>query len=474
MSAWETVVGLEVHAQLMTKSKIFSAAKTAYGAEPNTQVNEVDAALPGVLPVLNRQVVELAMRAGFALGCQVQPWSQFARKNYFYADLPKGYQISQFDHPICLGGKVSFVLGEEVRTCNLVRIHLEEDAGKSTHEGRHSLVDLNRAGVPLIEIVAEPELRSGQEAAAYLKALRSLLRYLDVCDGNLEEGSFRCDANVSVRRPGEPLGTRTEIKNLNSFRFVQKAIEYEASRQIDLLETGGNVVQETRLYNADTGRTRSMRTKEEAHDYRYFPDPDLPPVVVDEAWMQRVKAAQPELPLQKLERYQGELGLSFYDASTLSALQPVATYFESVLEHTANAKGAANWVLNTVLREVSDPEAELDGFIVTPTSLGQLIDLVDRKEITGKIAKKVFGFMLETGDPPGQIIEREGLKPVRDSGEVEALIAGILADNPGQVAAYQGGKTKLFGFFMGQAMKASKGKADPAMVKALLGKMLSS
>ena len=470
---WEIVIGLQVHAQLATQTKIFSRESAAYGAEPNSHVNEVCAGLPGVLPVLNRDAVELAMKAGYALGCDVHRWSQFDRKNYFYPDLPKGYQISQFTHPICTGGHVDYLLDGQVKRCNLTRIHMEEDAGKSTHVDAVSLVDLNRAGTPLIEIVSEPELRSAEEAAAYLRELRLILRTLEVCDGNMDEGSFRCDANVSVRRPGAPLGTRAEIKNINSFRFVLRAIDYEVARQIDVIESGGAVVQETRLFNSNTGRTSSMRGKEEAHDYRYFPDPDLPPLVIDEAWADRVAGSLPELPMARRLRYQETLGLSAYDADNLTAAAPVARFFEAALAaHPGNPKGVANWVLNDLMANVANPEEDLDALPITPDHLAQLVRLIDDQEINGKIAKTVFTRMLATGRPPAEICDEEGLRPISDPARIRPMLEQLLADNPSQVAGYRAGKLKLLGFFIGQAMQLTKGKADPNVTKDLLVAML--
>lgn len=471
---WEAVIGLEVHAQLQTQTKIFAREATAYGAGPNTQVSEVCAGMPGVLPVLNRDAVALAARAGLALGCEVHPWSQFARKNYFYPDLPKGYQISQYKHPICTGGEVVFRLGERTGRCRLTRIHMEEDAGKSTHTGAHSLIDLNRAGVPLIEIVSEPELRTSQEAAAYLKELRNVLRWIGVCDGNLEQGSFRCDANVSVRPKGqEAFGTRAEIKNLNSFKFVQKAIDYEIARQIDLIESGGEVVQETRLFNSDAGRTTSMRSKEDAHDYRYFPDPDLPPLVLEAGWLEEARRALPELPGQKRARYTESLGLSPYDADVLTQSRAVSDFFESSLESAGgDAKGVANWVMNDVLRVAGNPDDGLDDLRFGPEQLAELVKLIGDGEITGKIAKDIFARMVETGKSPGAIADDEGLRPVRDEGRLRALLQGVIDANPGQAQAFKNGKTKLLGFFMGQVMKQTQGKADPTLTRTLIQDML--
>jgi aspartyl-tRNA(Asn)/glutamyl-tRNA(Gln) amidotransferase subunit B len=469
--SWEAVIGLEVHAQLATHTKIFSRQSAAYGAGPNEHVNEVCAGMPGVLPVLNRDAVHLAMKAGAALGCTIHRRNQFDRKHYFYPDLPKGYQISQFTSPICTGGKVTFLVDGGDRTCTLTRIHMEEDAGKSTHRGDSSLVDLNRAGTPLIEIVSEPELRTPEEASSYLRELRNILRYIEVCDGNMEEGSFRCDANVSVRRVGAPLGTRAEVKNLNSFRFVQRAIQYEIDRQIDLVESGGTVVQETRLYNADTGKTFSMRSKEDAHDYRYFPDPDLPPLVIDEAWETSACTGLPELPAARRHRYKTQWGIALVDARTLTANRPVAEFFEAAARTSQSPKRVANWVINDVLSIVTNPEAKLS-LPFGPGELARLVDLVETGEITGKIAKTVFGHMAQGGGDPVEILDREGLRPVRDEGALRQIIQDIVATNPAQAEELKGGKTKLLGFFIGQAMRLTQGKADPAMVRHLLKEIL--
>lgn len=468
---WEAVIGLEVHAQLQTHTKIFSSESTAFGQGPNMQVNEVCAGLPGVLPVFNADAVQMAVKAGLALGCQINLWSQFARKNYFYPDLPKGYQISQYEHPICTGGGVEFLVNGEPMRCNLTRIHMEEDAGKSTHAGHHSFVDLNRAGVPLIEIVAEPDLRTAEQAAAYLRELRNILRYIGVCDGNLEQGSFRCDANVSVRRPGDPFGTRAEIKNLNSFRFVQKAIDYEINRQIDLIESGQKVVQETRLFNADTGKTFSMRSKEDAHDYRYFPDPDLPPLIITQEEVDALQKNLPALPGQRRARYQ-ELGLSAYDASVLTQSRAVAEFFETACEGNTNAKGVANWVMNEVLRVASNPEEGLDDLSITPAHISELVQMIDKNEITGKIAKTVFARMLETGKKPSIIADEEGLRPVRDEGKLLEVLKEIVAANAAQAQQYKDGKQALAGFFIGQVMKKTRGKADPKLTRELLHKIV--
>jgi aspartyl-tRNA(Asn)/glutamyl-tRNA(Gln) amidotransferase subunit B len=467
---YETVIGLEVHCQLLTQTKIFSSASTAFGAAPNTQVNEVDLGLPGVLPVLNGQAVEFAMLAGLALDCKVRPFSQFARKNYFYPDLPKGYQISQHVHPICEDGHLDIEVDGSKKRIGIERIHMEEDAGKSSHvAGRPvSLVDLNRAGVPLIEIVSRPEMRSADEAVAYLKALHTLVVYLGVCDGNMEEGSFRCDANVSVRLKGsERFGTRTELKNINSFKFIKDAIHFEVRRQINLIEAGQAVIQETRLYNADKGETFGMRSKEESHDYRYFPEPDLPPLVLDEAWIARVRESLPELPAQKRARFVAAYELSERDAEVLCSERQVAEYFDAaVAGHPQNPKGIANWVINDLLRVAKD--TGIEAIPVRPEDLARLVALIDEGTLSGKLAKEVFEAMVEGGQTPDQIIEARGLKQISDPEAIGAIIEKIMTDNPGQVEGYRSGKTGLMGWFVGQVMKASQGKANPQVVNDVL------
>jgi len=473
---WELVVGCEVHCQLATKSKIFSAAPTAFGGAPNSHVNEVDLGLPGVLPVLNKQGVELAVRAALALECTLNMKSVFARKNYFYPDLPKGYQISQHDLPICEHGQLTVEVEDRPVRVGITRIHMEEDAGKSSHMAGQpfSTVDLNRAGVPLIEIVSEPDLRHPDEVIAYLKELRSIVMYLGVCDGNMEEGSFRCDANVSVRRRGETeLGTRCELKNLNSFKFIKDAINYEMRRQIELIESGKPVIQQTRLYNPDKGVTFPMRDKEEAHDYRYFPEPDLPPLVLEPAWVQEVKESLPELPAAKRERYQSALGLSASDAGVLSADRPVADYFDATIKlYGDEPKTVANWVIHEVLREAS--AETIADLVLTPAHLAELVKLIETKVISGKIAKDIFPIILETGQMPAQIVEERGLKQVTDTGAIAAIVDEILNANPDKVAEFKGGKETLKGWFVGQVMKASKGKANPQAVNELLDEKLNS
>ena len=472
---WEAVIGLEVHAQLRTDSKLFCGCPARFGAEPNAHTCPVCMAFPGVLPVLNRRAVEFAIRAGLAAGCTIAPEARWARKNYFYPDLPKGYQISMYEAPICLGGGVELVVDGGPKRVRLTRIHMEEDAGKSIHDAHDdaSVVDLNRAGVPLLEIVSEPDIRSAAEAAAYLRALRAILQYLEICDGNMEEGSFRCDANVSLRPAGsDRLGTRTEIKNMNSFRSVERAIEYEIRRQRDALEDGETIVQETRLWDANREETRSMRSKEFAHDYRYFPDPDLPPLVVDPSWVEEIRASMPELPEARRRRFVETLGLSEYDADVLTARRDLADYFETVLERHDNVKAAANWVQEAVLRIVRDrkldAELRIERWPVPPDHLGALLALVDDDTISGKIAKTVFDEMVESGKTPEAVVEERGLRQVTDEPAIAPIVDEVLARNADKVADYRAGKEKLFGFFVGQVMKATGGKANPKVVNDLL------
>jgi len=469
---WEVVIGLEIHAQLRTRSKIFSAASTAYGAEPNTQACLVDLGYPGVLPVLNRDAVAMAVRFGLAVGAQVAPRSVFARKNYFYPDLPKGYQISQYELPVVQGGKIEIVLDDGARkTIGITRAHLEEDAGKSLHEDFHGLtgIDLNRAGTPLLEIVSEPDLRSAREAIAYMKQIHTLVRYLDICDGNMQEGSFRCDANVSVRPQGRhEFGTRAEIKNLNSFRFVERAINFEVERQVDLIESGGSVVQETRLYDSGRDETRSMRTKEEANDYRYFPDPDLLPLTIEEAQIAAARADLPELPWAKRARFISEFGLSDYDAGMLTGSRAMADYFERVAAAAGDAKLSANWVMGDLSGSLNKDNLDIEHSRVEADALAGLLARIGDGTISGKIAKEVFEAMWAGEGSADEIIEAKGLKQITDSGAIEAVIDQVIADNPTQLEQYRGGKDKLFGFFVGQVMKATRGKANPAQVNALL------
>jgi aspartyl-tRNA(Asn)/glutamyl-tRNA(Gln) amidotransferase subunit B len=470
---WEIVVGLEVHAQIVSASKLFSGAATAFGAAPNTQVSFVDAAFPGMLPVPNAECVAQAVRTGLGLNAQINLWSRFDRKNYFYADLPAGYQISQYAHPIVGKGALEIELADGARKrIGITRLHIEQDAGKSLHDqhATKSFIDLNRAGVALMEIVSEPDLRSPEEAGAYLAKLRQILRYLGTCDGNMEEGSLRADVNVSVRKPGEPYRTRCEVKNVNSIRFVMQAVEAEARRQIELWEAGGTVEQETRLFDTARGETRSMRSKEDAHDYRYFPDPDLPPLVLDAAWVEDLRAALPELPDARRARYVA-LGLTPYDAHVLTLEQETAAYFEAVAQGR-DAKQAANWVtgdlfaaINRTKRSIADPP-------VSAQDLGGLLDLLVDGTLSGKLAKEVFEAMVESGRPPGAIVAERGLRQVTDTGAIEAAVDAVLAGNADKVAEYRGGKDKLFGFFVGQVMKAMAGKGNPALVNQVLQQRL--
>lgn len=474
---WETVIGLEVHAQLMTRSKIFSGASTAYGAPPNTQASAVDLAMPGTLPVLNEEAVRMAVKFGLAIGAVIPERSIFARKNYFYPDLPKGYQISQHDLPVVAQGHLDIDLEDgSSKRIGITRAHLEEDAGKSLHEDFHGLtgIDLNRAGTPLLEIVSDPDLRSAKEAVAYLKKLHSLVTYLQICDGNMQEGSFRCDANVSVRRKGDSrYGTRVELKNINSFRFVERAINHEVERQIDVLEAGGRVVQETRLYDADRNETRSMRAKEEATDYRYFPDPDLLPLVVTAEFIDAVRQTLPELPDAKRNRFMEQYGLSQYDADVLTSSRDLADYYEEVVQASGQqAKLAANWVMGELSGALNRTGIEVTASPVSAQLLGQLLLRIQDNTISGKIAKDVFEAMWDGEGTADEIIEKRGLKQVTDSGAIEAMIDQVIAANPSQVEQYKAGKDKLLGFFVGQVMKLSQGKANPAQLNELLKQKL--
>ena len=475
---WETVIGLEIHAQLATRSKIFSGSATAYGALPNTQADLVDLGYPGVLPVLNGEAVRMAVRFGLAIGARIAPRSVFARKNYFYPDLPKGYQISQYELPIVAEGALEIVLDDGARKrVGITRAHLEEDAGKSLHEGLPGLtgIDLNRAGTPLIEIVSEPDLRSAKEAVAYMKKVHTLVRYLGICDGNMQEGSFRCDANVSVRRRGaDKFGTRAEIKNLNSFRYVEKAINFEVERQIELIESGGKVVQETRLYDPDKGETRSMRSKEEANDYRYFPDPDLLPVVLEPGFIEAVRATLPELPDEKAARFVREHGLSDYDAGVLTASREIAAFYEDVLRRVGqDPKLCANWVMGDFSAFLNRDNLDVGAAKVDAAGLAGLVSRIADATISGKIAKEVFEAMWESGASADAVIEQKGLRQITDTGAIESAIDDVMAKNPGQLADYRSGKDKLFGFFVGQVMKATGGKANPAQLNELLKKKLA-
>lgn len=476
---WETVIGLEVHAQLLTKSKIFSGASIEYGAEPNTQACPIDLGFPGVLPVLNKSVVDMAIKLAFGINAEVAEKSIFARKNYFYPDLPKGYQISQYELPIVKNGYLDILLDDgTTKRIRITRAHLEEDAGKSLHEDFHGLsgIDLNRAGTALLEIVSEPDMRSAKEAVAYLKALHSLVVYLGICDGNMQEGSFRCDANVSVRRKGDSkFGTRTELKNINSFRFVERAINYEVERQIALIENGEKVIQETRLYDPNKNETRSMRSKEEANDYRYFPDPDLLPVVISQEQIEKVRAELPELPQQKRQRFIEQYGLSLYDASVLVSSRALADYFEKVVASSNNqAKLAANWVMGELSAALNKSGLEITESPVSAADLGMLVRRIADNTISGKIAKTIFESLWNQEGDVDSIIEKKGLKQVTDTGAIEALIDKIIAANPQQLADYRSGKDKLFGYFVGQAMKESGGKMNPQQLNETLKKKLDA
>ena len=475
MSKYEVVIGLEVHAQLKTKSKIFCSCSTEFGAGPNENTCPVCTGMPGMLPVLNARAVEYAVKMAMAVDCQVNRRSIFARKNYFYPDLPMGYQISQYELPVAEHGHILIHSSQGEKRIGITRIHMENDAGKNIHSSAEnaSYVDLNRAGVPLIEIVSEPDMRSAEEAVAYLKSLRAILVYLGICDGNLEEGSFRCDANVSIRPWGQKeFGTRTELKNMNSFRNIQRAIDYEVQRQIDAIEDGEAIVQETRLFDAAKGVTRSMRGKEEAHDYRYFPDPDLLPLVIEESWMQAWRAELPELPAARCARFQEALGLPAYDAEVLTAEKDVADYFEAALEAYNEPKKVSNWVMGEVMRELNDRGVALTACKVQPHELAKLVKLVDEGLISGNIAKAVFKDLFETGGDPEVRVRAKGLVQISDTSAIESLVDEVITENPAEVARFKGGDKKLTGFFVGQVMKKSKGKANPAMVNQLLAARL--
>ena len=475
---WEVVIGLEVHAQVTSNAKLFSGAATAFGAEPNTQVSLVDAAMPGMLPVPNRECIRQAVRTGLAIDAQINRWSRFDRKNYFYADLPQGYQISQLYHPLVGEGAVDIALDEKdpdgaTKRIGVERIHVEQDAGKLMHDQHptRSYVDLNRSGVALMEIVSRPDMASPAEAGAYLRKLRAILRYVGSCDGNMEEGSMRADVNVSVRKPGDELGTRTETKNVNSVRFVMQAIEHEAKRQVAVLEDGGRIVQETRLFDPDKGVTRSMRSKEDAHDYRYFPDPDLLPLELDEAFLDECRASLPELPDVKRRRYEA-LGVTPYNAGVLTAEVETARWFDALLEAGAPAGPASNWVTGDLFGALNRLGKDIGDSPVAPARAAELLALVADGTLSGSLAKQVFEGMLETGQSPAAIVEERGLKQTSDTGAIEAVIADVLAKNPGQLEQYRSGKVALFGFFVGQTMKAMGGKANPGVVNALLKKAL--
>ncbi|MEE9913822.1 MAG: Asp-tRNA(Asn)/Glu-tRNA(Gln) amidotransferase subunit GatB [Deltaproteobacteria bacterium] len=473
---FETVIGLEVHAQLLTNTKIFCNCSTKFGGAPNSHACPVCLGMPGVLPVLNKKVVEFAMKMALATNCTINPANVFARKNYFYPDLPKGYQISQYAYPLAEHGYIWLEMNGETRKIGITRIHMEEDAGKLIHDENNpaSYVDLNRTGVPLIEIVGEPDIRTPEEAAEYLKRLHEILVYLEICDGNMEEGSFRCDANVSIRPMGQKeYGTRTELKNMNSFRNVQRALEYEVKRQMYLVENGQKITQETRLWDDAQGVTNPMRSKEEAHDYRYFPDPDLVPVVVDEAWVARIRGELPELPQAKRERFITEYQIPVYDAGVLTAEKPLAEYYENVVRLCGKPKQASNWVMGDVLRFLNEDKRTIRECPITAQALADMIKLIEEGAISGKMAKDVIGDMYKTGKTPQEIIKEKGLVQITDEGELSKTISAIIAANPKQLADYLSGKDKLFGFFVGQVMKATEGKANPQLVNDLLKKMLA-
>lgn len=473
---WEIVIGMEIHAQIIAESKLFSGAPTAFGAAPNTQVSLVDAAMPGMLPVLNKKCVEQAIRTGLGLNAKINTYSVFARKNYFYPDLPQGYQISQFEDPIVGEGTIEIDLPDgSTKDIGITRLHLEQDAGKSVHDQSptKSFVDLNRSGCALMEIVSEPDIRGPEEAAAYINKIRMILRYLETCDGNMDEGSMRADVNISVRKPGDEYGTRAEVKNVNSVKAVQQAVEYEARRQVDLIESGGTVDQETRLWDPVKLETRSMRSKEEAHDYRYFPDPDLLPLEFESTWVEEIKQTLPELPDEKKHRFMNDFGLNAYDASVLIAERNRASYFETVASGR-DPKLAANWVINELLGILNKNEKTLEDSPISAEQLGGLIALISDDTISGKIAKDVFAEMFATGKDANDIVEEKGLKQVTDTGAIEALVDEVIAENPDNVEKYRGGKDKLFGFFVGQVMKKSQGKANPAAVNKLLKEKLGA
>jgi len=475
-AGWEAVIGLEVHCQLLTKTKVFSGANTAYGAEPNTQADAVTLGLPGVLPVLNRDAVQMAVKFGLSVEAKIAERCVFARKHYFYPDLPKGYQISQYELPIVEHGHLDIEVEGQTKRIGITRAHLEEDAGKSLHDAYPGMtgIDLNRAGTPLIEIVSEPDIRNSAEAVAYLKKLHQLVVSLGVCDGNMQEGSFRCDANVSVRRKGEPFGTRTETKNINSFRYVQQAIDYEIGRQIEVIEAGGKINQETRLFNPDTGETRAMRSKENANDYRYFPDPDLLPVVVTAEDLARIKAAMPELPAARKARFESQYGLSPYDANLLTSEMTLADYYEAVVKASgAEAKSCANWVTGDLLGALNKLGKGIEESPISAVQLAGLVARIADKTISGKIAKEVFEAMLAGEGDADAIIKAKGLVQITDEGAIVSAIEAIMAANPQQLADYRGGKDKLFGFFVGQAMKATQGKANPDALNRLLKEKLA-
>ncbi len=475
---FEAVIGLEVHAQLLTESKIFCSCSNKFGDSPNENTCPVCTGQPGSLPVLNKKAVEYAIKAGLATNCKIANKSVFARKHYFYPDLPKNYQISQYELPLCENGKIKILVDNEIKEIGITRIHMEEDAGKLSHEGgdpNSSYVDFNRTGTPLIEIVSEPDIRTPEEAVEYLKILRSTLMYLGICDGNMEEGSFRCDANISVRPKGEKkLGTKTELKNMNSFRNIQKALEYEIKRQIEVIEDGGSVVQETRLWNPDKGITETMRRKEEAHDYRYFPEPDLIPLIVENEWIEEIKKTLPELPFEKMMRFMKEYGLTKDEADTLTTSIEIADFYENTVKICNDAKAACNWIKVELLGLLNSEDKDFKDVTLTPEHIGNLINLIKSGKISGKIAKSIFKDMYSTNKMPEEIVKEKGLEQISDEGKLKEIISEIIKNNPKQVEQFKGGKTKVLGFFVGQVMKATKGQANPQLVNKLLQEMLNS
>lgn len=472
---YEAIIGLEVHAQMLTKSKMFCGCSTKFGSEPNTQTCPVCTGMPGVLPVMNKKALEFAIKTGLAMNCKISSYSRFARKNYFYPDLPKNYQISQYELPLCENGFIEITVDGKNRRIGITRIHIEEDAGKSIHEGGNfSLVDLNRAGVPLMEIVSEPDIRTPREAAEYMRKLRTILRYLGVCDGNMEQGSLRCDANVSVRPAGSrELGIKTEIKNINSFKFVEKALEYEIERQIRILQEGGRIIQETRLWNSEAGRTVSMRTKEEAHDYRYFPEPDLVPIMVEKDFIQEIRACLPELPDEKRERFISDYGLPGYDADFLVSERAMAEWFEEAVRLGGQPKAVSNWIQGDLMRLLKDEDKIIEECPLKPEQLVGMLKLIDNDTISGKIAKTVFEEMYKSGKVAEDIIKEKGLVQISDLSFIEEAVDEIIQKNPSEVDRYRAGEEKLFGFFVGQVMKATKGKANPKIVNEILRKRLN-
>ncbi len=472
---YEAVIGLEVHAQMLTETKIFCGCSTRFGSEPNTQTCQVCIGMPGVLPVLNRKALEFAIRTGLAVHCEISEYSRFARKNYFYPDLPKGYQISQYENPICEHGRIDITVDGQTRRIGITRIHMEEDAGKNIHEGgTYSYVDLNRAGVPLMEIVSEPDIRSPKEAAEYMRKLRTILRYLGVCDGNMEQGSLRCDANVSVRPEGQKeFGTRAEVKNINSFRYVEKAIEYEIRRQVRVVEEGGKVVQETRLWDASKGITESMRSKEEAHDYRYFPEPDLVPVRAERSWIDSIRASLPELPDARMKRFVSDYGLPEYDADLLTSEKPVAEWFEEAVKSGGKPKAVSNWMMGDLMRLLNEENRPIEDCRLKPEQLAGMLTMIESGTISGKIAKTVFEEMYTTGKDAESIVREKGLVQISDASAIEKLVDEVIAKHPDEAGRFRGGEEKLLGFLVGQVMKASKGKANPKLLNELLKKKLS-